>query len=63
MENIHEQVVILSETGLYHQPLTVVIALMCLGLAIKSALFPFHTWLPDAYGYTTPASSAMLSVS
>ena len=61
MENIGEQVRILSETGRYHQPLTVVIALMCLGLAIKSALFPFHTWLPDAYGYSTPASSAMLS--
>ncbi len=61
MENIHEQVVLLAQTGRYHQPLTVVIALMCLGLAIKSALFPFHTWLPDAYGYTTPASSAMLS--
>lgn len=61
MEDIREQVTMLAQTGLYHQPLTVVIALMCIGLAIKSALFPFHTWLPDAYGYSTPASSAMLS--
>jgi multicomponent Na+:H+ antiporter subunit D len=24
-------------------------------------LFPFHTWLPDAYGYSTVSSAAMLS--
>ena len=35
--------------------------LICVGLAIKSALFPFHSWLPDAYGYSTVSSAAMLS--
>ena len=34
---------------------------MCVGLAVKSALFPFHGWLPDAYGYSTVSSAAILS--
>ena len=34
---------------------------LCIGLAVKSALFPFHSWLPDAYGYATASSSAILS--
>ena len=61
MSNIHEQVALLAENGAYHDTLTVTVALMSVGLAIKSALFPFHTWLPDAYGYSTPTSSAALS--
>ena len=27
----------------------------------KSGLFPFHFWMPDTYGYSTPCSSALLS--
>ena len=61
MGNIHEQVVLLTEAGSYPYALTVTVTLMSLGLCIKSALFPFHTWLPDAYGYSTPTSSAVLS--
>lgn len=61
MSNIQEQIVLLSESGKYHQPLTVVVALITIGLGVKSALFPFHTWVPDAYSNTTPASSAILS--
>lgn len=45
----------------YQGPLLVIIILMTVGLGIKSGLYPFHTWIPDAYGYTTPASSAILS--
>ncbi len=37
------------------------IAIISVGLAIKSALFPFHSWLPDAYGYSTVSSAAILS--
>ncbi len=61
MENIHEQVARMAANGPVKRALTVSVALMSLGLAIKSALFPFHTWLPDAYGYSTPTSSAVLS--
>lgn len=34
---------------------------MCIGLGLKSGLFPFHFWMPDTYGYATPASSSLLS--
>ena len=45
----------------YHYPLAVLAGMMCVGLAVKSALFPFHTWLPTAHGSATTASSAVLS--
>lgn len=61
MENIQESFAKLAATGMYQQPMTVIIGLFFVGLGIKSALFPFHTWLPDAYGYSTPTSSAVLS--
>lgn len=61
MSNIKEAVAILQETGSYHVPLLVSVGLMSVGLAIKSALFPFHSWLPDAYGYSTVSSAAILS--
>ena len=61
MSNMKETVAALNANGQYTMPLTVVIVLMCVGLAIKSALFPFHSWLPDAYSYGTASSSAILS--
>ena len=61
MSNIKEAVAELHQTGEYALPLNVVVALISIGLCIKSALFPFHTWVPDAYGYSTPTSAAVLS--
>ena len=61
MSNIHEKVQEMATTGAYHMPLMVAVTIMTVGLAIKSALFPFHTWLPDAYGYSTLSSAAILS--
>ncbi len=61
MSNIKEQVSVLVATGEYRVPLLVTITLLTLGLAIKSAMWPFHAWLPDAYGYSTVSSSAILS--
>ena len=61
MSNIKEQVAMISEVGEYRIPLLVAIALISVGLSIKSALFPFHAWLPDAYGYSTESSAAILS--
>lgn len=37
------------------------IRFVTIGVAIKSALFPFHIWLPDAHGSAPSASSAILS--
>jgi len=51
----------LVATGQYTLPLFVVTGLFVAGLAIKSALFPFHGWLPDAHASATTASSAILS--
>ena len=61
MSNIKESVALLMQNGDYQIPLIVSVALMCIGLCIKSALFPFHAWLPDAYGYSTVSSAAILS--
>lgn len=61
MSNIQQSVSALVASGEYQIPLVMAIALLCVGLAIKSALYPFHSWLPDAYGYSTISSAAMLS--
>lgn len=61
MSNIKEQMKWVYLAGHYKIPMLVTIALMSVGLAIKSALFPFHAWLPDAYGYSTVSSAAILS--
>lgn len=61
MSNMKEQVAVLAASGEYRIPLLVTIALISVGLSIKSALFPFHAWLPDAYGYSTVSSAAILS--
>ncbi len=61
MSNMRMEIATIAKTGEYQVPLTVIIALICVGIAIKSALFPFHTWLPEAYGYSTASSSAILS--
>lgn len=61
MPDIQEAIWTLLETGKYTLPFTVVLGLIVLGLAIKSALFPFHSMLPGAYGAAIPASSGILS--
>ena len=61
MEDLSMAVAWLARTGEYALPLTASALLMTLGLAIKSAQFPFHAWLPDAHASATTASSAILS--
>jgi multicomponent Na+:H+ antiporter subunit D len=51
----------LADSGEYAFPCMVIMLLFSVGLAVKSALFPFHTWLPSAHGSATAASSAILS--
>jgi len=45
----------------YHMPMLIILVLMSIGLAIKSGLYPFHSWMPDAYSYSTASASAILS--
>jgi len=40
---------------------TLAVALIVAGLAAKSALFPLHGWLPDAYAYAPPAVVAFIA--
>ena len=61
MQNMHGAIQVLVTTNSYLIPLTVSLALITTGLAIKSALYPFAFWLPDAHGSSTNASSAILS--
>lgn len=51
----------IESSGIYEIPMLVIIAVIGVGLAIKSGLYPFHTWIPDTYGYATPTASAILS--
>lgn len=61
MQNMHSAIQVLVATKSYMIPLTVSLALITTGLAVKSALYPFAFWLPDAHGTSTNASSAILS--
>ncbi len=61
MSNIKEQVEHIMAAGTYRIPMIITLGMITVGLSIKSALFPFHSWLPDAYGYSTVSSAAMLS--
>ncbi len=61
MPNIQSSVKEIVATGQYRGALTTIIALISVALAIKSALYPFHSWLPDAYAYATPSVSAISS--
>lgn len=47
--------------GTFEIPMLVILAVISVGLAIKSGLYPFHYWIPDTYGYATPTASAILS--
>jgi formate hydrogenlyase subunit 3/multisubunit Na+/H+ antiporter MnhD subunit len=42
-------------------PMAAALALMTVGLAVKTALFPFHAWLPAAHSGAPAPASAMLS--
>jgi len=44
-------------------PIQVIVSfsMITVGLSIKAGLFPFHLWMPDAYGCATPTSSSILS--
>lgn len=57
----HEAMKQILSAGAYVLPATIVIGLISVGLGIKSGLYPFHSWIPETYGYATPTASAILS--
>ena len=58
---LFESIQLLWESGSYRLPVLVAAGMMCVGLTVKSALFPFHAWLPKASSAATVTSSAILS--
>lgn len=61
MQYLFDSIKLLYASGAYRLPLMVSAGLMTVGLFVKSALFPFHSWLPKASSSATSASSAILS--
>lgn len=61
MPQLREHVLMLHAAQQYFIPLTVVCGLLTIGMGIKSAMFPFYAWLPQAHGGSTTTSSAVLS--
>ena len=45
----------------YPQAIIITLGLFTVGIGVKSALFPLHTWLPDAHSNAPTSSSAILS--
>ncbi len=61
MESLAPAIAAITANGSYLLPLAALTCMMICGLCIKSALYPFSTWLPDAHGTATTTSSAVLS--
>ena len=61
MPQLAEAIQLLAPSGDYRLALVTSAALMTAGVGIKSAMFPFHRWLPDAHGSATTTASAVLS--
>lgn len=61
MESLAPAIARIAESGRYLFPLAALTCMMVCGLAIKSALYPFSSWLPDAHSTATTTSSAVLS--
>ncbi len=61
MPQLQERILFLDAANRYQVPLTLLCGLLTIGLGIKSAMFPFHAWLPQAHGGATTSSSAVLS--
>ncbi len=61
MVPMRETVSVLSRDPAVMPVLTMAVGVLTTGLSIKSGLFPFHFWMPDTYGWATPASASLLS--
>ena len=59
MPGMDKAVQALAASGEYRIPLLIAMTLVSLGLAIKSGLFPFYGWLPNAYASATTGGSAV----
>jgi len=61
MPQVSEKIAELIVSGDMRLMMAICLGAMTAALGIKSAMFPFHRWLPDAHGTATTSSSAVLS--
>ncbi|MCI5745008.1 MAG: hypothetical protein MR270_01845 [Erysipelotrichaceae bacterium] len=61
IENIASSLKNTMANGQFTMPYYVSFSLIVTGLSIKSGVFPFHFWMPDAYGCATSSSSSIVS--
>ncbi len=61
MVPMKETIAVLWQEPGYAPILTLSVGILTIGLSIKGGLFPFHFWMPDTYGWATPASASILS--
>lgn len=45
---------------LYSAPVIIALLLMVVGFMVKVAIFPLHSWLPDAYAYASSGATALI---
>ena len=61
MVPMQENIATMASTSAAMEPVTMSLGILTIGLSIKSGLFPFHFWMPDTYGWSTPTSASILS--
>lgn len=61
MPNVKESIDVLMAEGSYAMPITIIVGLMSVSIAIKSALYPFHNWVPNAYDRAYNLSNSLSS--
>ncbi len=61
MVPMHEAIAALAGDPEAMPTLIMAVAILTIGLSIKSGMFPFHFWMPDTYCWATPPSAAILS--
>ncbi len=61
MPNVGAKLSTIIQSGAYQLPVTIIIGLLAVSMAIKSALFPFHSWMGHAYDNAKNFSNAISS--